>query len=258
MKKIRDMRQCLPPFQEYHSSGPYTLKSNGRRYINLLGDWGEYRNKTFLYARYLLITSLGELPKEGLDADHIDGNPFNDALTNLKFIRHEDNLKKENTLDPNRLALQRNVRMTCPVCNQSFVKPRRDTHIGKKKGTRTYCSKKCYLLRTNTPHADIQTFEEVKGPILSTLSYFEPWEQWSSPIESIPRDKKENKSHIPIRKIKDDPYTLGIIRKAALKEISWTLAGRVLEVSDNAVKKRAKSLGYLKKADGGTRTQPTS
>lgn len=52
-------------------------------------------NKKFLVHRVVWECFNGEIP-EGMDVDHIDGDPSNNALDNLQILSHSDNLKKRN------------------------------------------------------------------------------------------------------------------------------------------------------------------
>ena len=50
-------------------------------------------NKKFLIHRVVWESFNGPIP-EGMDVDHIDGNPHNNSLNNLQILSHRDNLKK--------------------------------------------------------------------------------------------------------------------------------------------------------------------
>lgn len=50
-------------------------------------------NKKILVHRGVWEAFNGEIP-EGMDVDHIDNNPANNALSNLQLLSHSDNLKK--------------------------------------------------------------------------------------------------------------------------------------------------------------------
>lgn len=64
---------------------------------NYLRFAGQYNLKGhhFLVHRAVWEAFNGEIP-EGLDIDHIDGNPHNNSLDNLQAISHRENLKKRN------------------------------------------------------------------------------------------------------------------------------------------------------------------
>ena len=52
-------------------------------------------NKKILIHRGVWEAFNGEIP-EGMDVDHIDNNPANNALSNLQILSRKDNLKKRN------------------------------------------------------------------------------------------------------------------------------------------------------------------
>lgn len=52
-------------------------------------------NKKFLVHRVIWECFNGPIP-DGMDVDHIDGNPKNNSLSNLQLLTHRDNLRKRN------------------------------------------------------------------------------------------------------------------------------------------------------------------
>lgn len=267
MKTKKEIRKCLPPFSSYRSSGPYLgsnhSKYGERLYINLLGDWGEYKSKTFLYARYLISVHNKMVPLPGEDVDHIDGNPFNDTIKNLRLIPHRDNLVKGHR-DPAGLSQERWVTLKCPHCTSLFTKKRRETHLVK--GTNlTFCSKECARFKNKYKGTQQEVLEETEEVAFSRKQ--EDWFSWSTPTDTPPTRtpskiytltclgclfqftasnqkarycsdncKEQTRAN---RGIPDTEDTMKVVKKALNKEITWTAAGKLLGVSGNAVKKYA-------------------
>jgi len=75
----------------------YKLKgihsSQSRRYLQV-GLYSPFGNRPeFKYIHRLVWeTFKGEIPKD-MQVDHIDGNPANNKLTNLRLLTHKDNVK---------------------------------------------------------------------------------------------------------------------------------------------------------------------
>lgn len=105
-------------------NSPYYISEDGRifnvskkielrfetsgNYYRFVGHYN-LGKKHFLVHRAVWEAFNGPIP-EGLDIDHIDGNPHNNALSNLQAISHKKNIKKRdmdfsyviNNLNPNR------------------------------------------------------------------------------------------------------------------------------------------------------------
>ena len=66
--------------------------------LSLSGDYLRFNaaygiNKKLLVHRVVWEAFNGPIPN-GMDIDHIDGNPRNNSLKNLQVLSHTDNLKK--------------------------------------------------------------------------------------------------------------------------------------------------------------------
>jgi hypothetical protein len=241
-----------------------------RLYINLLGDWGKYLSKTFLYARYLVCVREGSLPPEGYDVDHIDGNPFHDKMYNLRLIPHLENLKKSVT-DPSSLLNTKEVKLRCPHCNEWFVKRKRDTHLVKG-GSHTFCSKGC-AAHCKRYLGVVQDIEIITQGHINTTKSFEPWDEQSTPIVIKPAKKYygtiykvvcaqcTSKFETPNKRSNycsstcknlgpkglpraNEEKLIETISKVLKEGLSWEKAGAILGVSGVAVKNRAKRMGY--------------
>lgn len=267
-----EYRNCLAPYEGYHSSGPRYDKSLDRMYVHLLRKGSKPIKLS--YARYLYAVSTGQEVPTDKEVDHIDGHRLNDSIANLQLLEKLDNTAKAHK-DPRGLALQKRVKLACPHCGQLFIKRRSATSLSPNRGALTYCSKSCgYHYREHV--GESQLIEEIAPSVLPTIICSEPWEQWTSERESGPArpylmetprgckqcgetyySKDRSQSHcsracasltIGEKKTRiDNDKVLELAKKAAAKEMSWEAAGRELGVCGNSVKKWAKKLGITYK-----------
>ncbi len=102
----------------------------------------EHPNKTknnyVLLHRIVMENHLGRVLNKTEIVHHIDENKKNNDISNLKVMTASEHAilhakEKGQTL----------LELKCPNCNNVFVKEKRATHIGKKQGKYTCCSKKC-------------------------------------------------------------------------------------------------------------------
>lgn len=274
MKKHKELRRCIPPFSDCYASGPVLDKSHGRLNIKLLGKWGgdKKTSKTYLYSRYLLCAHLGKTIPKGFDVDHIDGNKRNDTIPNLVAVPHIANLKKRKT-DVSTLAQHRYVRMVCLHCSGVFIKHRNQTLLTKKTQHATYCSMACSR-HAHSHQLEQQLYEEFQIAEVPSEVKFEIWEDWSEPLAEKPKRERvyptkecwcrycgnkfssqniktkycseECKAKGPSTRKDNDPAKNGVILAQACScSITWTKAGKLLGISDNAAKKRARKLGLV-------------
>lgn len=76
IKRVKSrFRQCLPPYEDYRSSGPYNIGK--RRYMNISSF---YKNTCVAYARYLWEVAHRRKVRKGYEIDHIDGDCTNDTI----------------------------------------------------------------------------------------------------------------------------------------------------------------------------------
>ena len=269
-------RQCLPPFSEFKSSGPYFSKSEGRVRINLLNK--EKRlNRNVTYARYLLSVSRGSEPEKGLDVDHIDGDRTHDILSNLQVLtRTQNTLKKFSDV-----AFTHKIRkfiLSCAFCGKEFERTKRLTHLGNEKH---FCSKACCAQGWGKNCLSSSSVYEVEQTSFKYKEVSEPWEAFSKelsmdsdslvrfnikpPIQNVCRIcekvffpkrssilhcsdscKKASRQGVPIEK-----KTLAATRILEGAS-SWEEQGRLLGMSGSGLRKWAKNNGLLKSTPGRT------
>lgn len=149
------------------AGNPYTgytlykvLHKKENRYMAILVS--PNHRTTIAYAKYVLETSLGRKLRDGFQAHHRDEDTLNDEVYNL-----EEKHKDRHRADHNAVLKARYLLIECPVCFKEALIPYRQTHWGKRTGTRTTCSRKCGAMRTGKPDTVVKkelwlTIKEVK------------------------------------------------------------------------------------------------
>ena len=176
-------RQLLPPYEDYHSTGPFLRKGNiyGRMYINLLkttatGIYG------ILYARYLLEVKLGRPLNPNCEVDHIDGCNWNDSIENLQELPvHSNRIKGTSSILTSYQHAKTHIMAKCPECGIWFDRKRCMLN-----GAFAYCSRTCNGKASHHLEDFMnykQEFKEIPPPDLSSLSkpFYEPFENYSVP-----------------------------------------------------------------------------
>jgi len=107
--------------------GPYKRKKDGR-WIIILGG------KTISYPKYLYEKHYNVEVVELMTVDHIDGNPNNNAITNLQLLTRVDNIKKSATGSTK-------VYLKCWACQKVFE--RLAAQARRTAGQRDFCSNSC-------------------------------------------------------------------------------------------------------------------
>lgn len=115
--------------------GPYMDGKKLRRIVILIYPDGS--RKTTAHARYLLEQHLSRELVGDEEADHIDGDPLNDDLSNLQVLTHDENQEKSKR-DAERVVF------ICPVCGEEATKLARHVRGNRKKGKEgPYCGRSC-------------------------------------------------------------------------------------------------------------------
>lgn len=264
-------RRCLPPFQDRYSRGPYYYQKWGRFRIDLLSPLGKGHCKTMTYARYLQSVHQGFEPVPPYEVDHIDGDRTHDMIGNLRMITKSENSRKGRKSDT-RTNLRHMLRMECPCCKNVFDIPHNKTHLGRKTGDKTYCSRKCSV-QWRSCQGVVQQYIDMPPPPIVHSMRIESWACWSLVSErtrKVPRilapincsyckkvfsparvgqhfccKKCAHKDLVNRRALIADEEIARVTALIQAKSLNWSSAGRLLGVSDNAIRKRAKRLGLL-------------
>lgn len=269
----KEYRACLAPYSNFWSSGPYLSKQDDRLKISLLGGGLDKTSTTMTYARYLYAVSSGKPIPPGVEVDHSDGNKYNDTVSNLVALTTEEHRKKTK-YDPTRIAMRKTLTLICPHCKKEFTISYSKSYIARGNHA-SYCSPNCarYSKRYLDKDPIIIKKERVKD-ILPRL--YESWEMWSLEITEAVKDtlpvKKGSALNSLSRKIIECPTCMkgftpqystqkycssacsnkrrgrkskidetaleGVLKRVHRKELSYSAAGRLLGVSDNAIRKR--------------------
>jgi hypothetical protein len=108
-------------------------KKDGRARVDLVN--GKKDRTTISLARYLLGVQAGRFLDDDEEADHIDGDGTNDALSNLQVLSVEQHLKKTvSEMPPRKVST-----LTCPHCGVIFTRFTNQT--GHRKNS--FCSRSC-------------------------------------------------------------------------------------------------------------------
>lgn len=101
--------------------------------------------KVTSYPRLLMAIILGRPLEADEDVHHIDGNPSNNDVSNLKVINHVEHERQHGTK-----YYYEDKEMICPICGNHFIwsvssqrNKRREISCGRNKGSGPYCSCHC-------------------------------------------------------------------------------------------------------------------
>jgi hypothetical protein len=114
--------------------GPYSRKD--RRIVVIHYDDGT--KSTMQYAKFLMEQHLGrKLNPDKETIDHVDGNAFNDDLSNLQILPRSEHSK----LDAKRVQI---IKFVCVLCNNiGFRKANQLNHNANLGKAGPFCSKQC-------------------------------------------------------------------------------------------------------------------
>lgn len=118
--------------------GPYTYldpRRQQRQFVIIVDDAGQQRTQS--YARYLLEQQQGHPLASDEDADHIDRNPMNNNLSNLRILKASVNRGKD-------APLPEVLLFTCPACGMQNQKLAREVRRNVKRGRAgPFCGREC-------------------------------------------------------------------------------------------------------------------
>jgi len=125
--------------------GPYTSKDGRQRVVIVFIDNSK---KTISYPKFFMQEYIGRLIEEPETIDHIDGNPLNNTVENLRIV----NRSKHVSLDVKRVKAQE---FKCGVCGTNFIlesSKLNDAVQNRKKGhTGPFCSRSCAGKASHNP-----------------------------------------------------------------------------------------------------------
>lgn len=129
-------RYCMSRVNIYEGgmrNGPYELVPAPAEYPGK-----KYRGR-YCYEHILVWwQATGQLPQRGEVLHHKDGNKRNNTRENLELLTaHQHRVLHGSE------KLVSYVRLRCPSCGALFSRERRLTHLGKKQGRYTACSRRC-------------------------------------------------------------------------------------------------------------------
>lgn len=125
--------RVMNPYEGYKVYGPYPDRTQGREVVTL---WSSTHRTSTPYPRYLMAMHLGRLLTPEEEVDHIDGDPSNNDLENLRVVTPLEN-KARNTKPL--------VQLICPNCEQRFERKRNRVREAWGGATQmpTCCSRRC-------------------------------------------------------------------------------------------------------------------
>ena len=117
--------------------GPYkSTKDNRLRCILVFKD---KTTKSMSYPKYLMEIHLNRYLEENETIDHIDGNPLNNDISNLRILDRKEHCKND-------VYRNLNITVTCTYCGKEFIIPGNKIHNRNRKDRHQsgyFCSKQC-------------------------------------------------------------------------------------------------------------------
>ena len=250
-------RQCLYPYEDYHSVGPF-LNKEGRLRINLISCADNYFG--MLFSTYLWEVSHHRKVRKSFSIDHIDGDCTNDVLSNLQEISLSDNIKKGTSkiIEYNNKNSKK-LFLWCPVCGERFKISRWKVNLKKlKKGKEFhFCCKDCAWKAQEKSFKlpDFQKFKRIKQKEFTPANQHEDFKKFSKPIyiekkikvcdcgNELPTEyskycceecRIKYSSYYKVKKKKLIKYCKRSMRRFGRYNYSWI--GRKLGVTDTAIK----------------------
>ena len=128
------------------TNGPYQAKTDGRLRIILIFD--NHKQRIISYPKYIMEVYLDRYLDSDETVDHIDGNPLNNDISNLRVLKRKEHCSND-------CIRNKDVVVKCTYCGKEFTikggelnnRNRKDKHQ-----SGYFCSKQC----TGRYGADIQ------------------------------------------------------------------------------------------------------
>ena len=92
--------------------GPYTRK-DGRQVVILKTPGSEKDHKTISYPKYLVECHINRYLTDNETIDHIDGNFYNNELSNLRIVDRSEHCRSHN-------KVKQTLYKKCVICGKSF------------------------------------------------------------------------------------------------------------------------------------------
>jgi len=117
--------------------GPYKSKSDKRLRISLKFRDNTYKHMS--YPKYLMEQHLNRYLTEDETVDHIDGNPLNNEITNLRILSRREHCSND-------VIRNKDVKTNCTYCGKEFYITGSKLH-NRNRADRNqsgyFCSKQC-------------------------------------------------------------------------------------------------------------------
>lgn len=116
--------------------GPYQSKDNRLRCVIVMQDG---KKKTISFPKYIMEKHLGRYLEDDETIDHIDGNPLNNEISNLRVL-------KRNIHCYNDAIRNSDVKVKCSYCGKEFIIKGKIMHWRNRKDRNQsgyFCSKQC-------------------------------------------------------------------------------------------------------------------
>lgn len=258
-KRVKSkFRQCLYPYEKYHSAGPFRNKE-GRLRINLIRSSENFFG--MLYSTYIYEVYNERKTKTGFSIDHIDGDKTNDVLENLQEITSKENrVKGTSNIIKSNCKNKKRIFLWCPVCHKRFKILRWKVNLKKlKQGKKFYfCCRECAWKAQfkSFKFPDKQKYKKIKQKPFEHKNQCEDFKKFSKPIfiekkvricdcgNELPTpDSKycckkcriKYSRYYKVKKNKLLKYCKRSLKKFGRYNYSWI--GRKSGVSNNAIKK---------------------
>lgn len=120
-------------YENYRIYGPYIAK-DGR--LRIMGIDSNNVKHTISYPKYLMELHLGRYLEKNEQVDHIDGNPLNNDISNLRVVL----LGEHQSLHAIR---NKDVIVNCTFCNKPFSIKGSKINYRNRYNSGYFCSKQC-------------------------------------------------------------------------------------------------------------------
>lgn len=117
--------------------GPYLCKADGRLRIKLV--FNDNTSRSMSYPKYLMEKYLDRYLEEDETVDHIDGNPLNNDLKNLRVLPRKEHCYND-------CIRNKDVIVKCTYCGKEFTIPGSKLHSRNRKDRHQsgyFCSRAC-------------------------------------------------------------------------------------------------------------------